>query len=577
MHNDADTYIRKSIYKRFGRLLRPVATWVLILLMALSLVSCTEANPFPFPEKIESDASSDSGEEDGTSDGNTEGILPGKDGTDSSGGSDPASGASGADETDGGVETEIPSSGEPEPGADGPLSGDAGSGTGNDVPLTGSSGDAESAEDVVVERPLYVGSDAVFLEAGGITDIEIPAGNRAWAVLLNSGEDWTDGDMHDAKYTVEAPVDKALGRYSVTSPGYEYYAGAERLVWRDMNRCTGGTCDAYEFGRDDDAGIIFMIDASMASEYADNAKALVTTLYGQYPRALPDNVLRNAETLAGMTPATLYSENGIRYLLVLFTDFGYGSENTYGVYSTACQILGTCPSVNVNGRAFTPSERAAWDLGTTVAHEYSHFLESYGRQRATGRPGFGCHLTAEGYADWSAMKSTGRSPLSEANYLAFWLEDGNLWHPVKELVSSDDIPLRMADYGLGCLFWDKLYTDNGIDAVRDTIGYTGGDLGGFERSTGMNFGIWFREAVMDVLESVGMTGYDDASEEYLDGYRLDWIWNVVTDYLGPAEMGTTTVSMTSTGIRVVPLPEGTWAFGYEGADECVLFSLPKPE
>ena len=575
---------------QYGRINRAVSIFIMAIMVTLFLPSCTEANPFPFPEE--------------KTYGESEGQTPAadtspSDGTVSEGdnGSSAGSGTAEDPEPDspthpqpetpdtetGNIGTDVgEEAGEETPGSNP----DAPSGNESAMPEGGgASGGTEGgsgAGNVVIKKPVPVGTNAVFIEPGAPVEIDIPSGNRAWAILVNSGEDWTDGRLQNARYTVEAPEEKALkalGRYSITMPGYEYYAGVERLVWRDMNRVSGGTCDAYEYARDVDAGVIYLIDATMSTECANGMKTLVTDLHEKYPEAFPAASLRNAEDLAGLHPTTLYRENGQRYLFVLLTDFGQDTEDTLGVYSTSCQLLGTYPAININARAFrtkATAESDVWNFGTTVVHEYSHFLESYGRQQSTGRPGFGCHLTAEGYADWSAMKSTGRSPLSESGYLLFWLEDGNLWHPSVEHISTDGLSLRLADYGLGCLLWDKLHTECGDDAVRETLSYTGGDLGGFEAATGTDFGIWFREAVMDVIESVGATGIDDGSEDYLIGYRLNRIWNVVTDYLDPAAVGTTTVPMTSTGVKVVPLPEGTWAFGYEGADECLLFSLPKP-
>lgn len=571
-------------HPQYGRGVRITFIFIMTIMMTFFLYSCTEANPFPFPEeKIYGDAegpdpATDIKPSEGTASEDNNGTSAGSGSEEGTGTGSPVypqpeipntETESGGTDVAGGAGEEVPGTGPESGSGDNPETTEGGESSG------GTAGDT-GAGSVVIKKPVPVGSDAVFIEPGTPVEIDIPSGNRAWAILVNSGEDWTDGGLHNAKYTVEAPEEKALVRYSTTLPGYEYYAGVERLVWRNMNRVSGGTCDAYEYGRDEGAGVIYLIDATMSTEYATNMKTLITDLHEKYPGAFSADTLRNAEDLAGIYPTTLYRENGRRYLFVLLTDFGQDTEDTLGVYSTSCQLLGTYPAININGRAFKTTESDAWNFGTTIAHEYSHFLESYGRQQSTGRPGFGCHLTAEGYADWSAMKSTGRSPLSEAGYLAFWLEEGNLWHPSAEHISGDGFSLRLADYGLGCLLWDRLYTEYGDAAVKKTLGYTGGDLGGFEASTDTDFGIWFREAVLDVIESIGATGIDDGSEDYLMGYRLDWIWNVVTDYLGPAATGTTTVPMTGTGVKVVPLPEGTWAFGYEGADECLLFSLPKP-
>lgn len=411
----------------------------------------------------------------------------------------------------------------------------------------------------------------LFVESGDRTEIEIPDGWTGYAVLMNDGSNWKSGATETVSYTVEGDEDKALVITSsaITAPEYE----AGRLIWNGMPKNTGGSCNAYEYARDDSTGIIYMFDRALSSEQQANMGKLLEILYYNCGEALPDNSLRNAESTAGTTPRTLYTEDGNRYLFVLFTDMGAGMEYTLGVFGTIGQIYGTYPSVDINAAAFGASTGNAWQLSTTIVHEYSHFLESYIRMSKTGRPGFGTHLLTEGFADWSAATNAGHKKTEEANYIALWMEDGNLWHPTVEKNTAHGVSLRLADYGIGCMLWDRIAYEYGEDGVRNILRSCAEDFSGLETVVGRDFGVWYDRSVMDLLMAVGADDRSGRDVSYLEDYQLRWVWDCVSDYIGASPVGTTTVTMTTTGTKIVRLPDSAYAFTATGVDRCILFAL----
>lgn len=506
--------------------------------------------------------------------------TPVKDNNDNTGGNDGNESEDGGDKKD---------EGDTEPGTSGSgTSGETGDTTGGDeTEGSGSEADKEdtppstSGETPSEDEPTppaikeiaVLGTDMLFVGSGDRTEIEIPYGWTGYAVLMNDGSNWQSGATENVSYTVEGDEDKALVITSSAITAPEYEAGTNRLIWNNMPKNTGGKCDAYEYARDNATGIIYMFDTALSSEQKEDMGKLLETLYYECGEALPDNSLRNAESTAGTTPRTLYKEDGSRYLFVLFTDFGASMEYTLGVFGTIGQIYGTYPSVDVNAAAFGTSKSSAWQLSSTIVHEYSHFLESYIRMNKTGRPGFGPHLLTEGFADWSAATNTGHTKTEEANYIGLWMEEGNLWHPTMEKSTPYGVSLRLADYGLGCMLWDRIAYEYGDEGVRKILSSCAEDFSGLETVVGRDFGVWYDRSVMDILMAVGADDRSGRDVSYLEDYQLRWVWDTISDYIGASPVGTTTVTMTTTGTKIVRLPDSAYAFTATGADRCILFAL----
>lgn len=549
----------------------------MFVLMTVSLQSCSLNFHFPendgsSQEQGEKPSQEQGGQNQTGESGNTENS-----GNDGEGDENGGAGNAGTGETD--SEGENPAGGENPSGGESAGTGTqegegSGTGSGNEGENQKPSPEEEEVPDPVTPPVSVLGTDMIFAEDGQRIEIEIPSGWTGYAVLMNDGTGWKDDSFQTAYYTIEGMEDKAI-TYSTgkTSPEYAMINGTERLVWKDMPKSMGGRCNAYEYGRDDRTGIIYMFDTAMSSSLQKKMGDLLDTLYFICPEALPHDSLRKAEENAGTVPLTLFTENGKRYLFVLFTDLGEGMESTLGVYGTVFQIYGTYPAVNINAGAFSPTNSDAWKLATTTVHEYSHFLESHLRMEKTGRPGFGPHLLSEGYADWSALVSAGHSKTEEANYIAFWMQAGNMWHPVREYCWEDGNSLRLADYGLGCLLWDRIAHENGSAGVKAVIGSAKDDFSGVEKVTGKDFGTWFDRSAMDVLLAVGADDGSGRDVSYLDDYRLRWVWDCVSNYIGESPVGKGSVKMTRTGIRMIRLPSSAYAFTATGADRCVLFAL----
>ena len=90
---------------------------------------------------------------------------------------------------------------------------------------------------------------------------------------------------------------------------------------------------------------------------------------------------------------------------------------------------------------------------------------------------------------------------------------------------------------------------------------------------GRDFGVWYDRSVMDILMAVGADDRSGRDVSYLEEYQLRWVWDTISDYIGASPVGTTTITMTTTGTKIVRLPDSAYAFTATGADRCILFAL----
>lgn len=345
-----------------------------------------------------------------------------------------------------------------------------------------------------------------------------------------------------------------------------------KVVWKNFTFNNGKYTKNYkEIYTDTTNKIIYLIDSD---KYQDDSAAMVIINYlynneGSWTK-MPSDLLATLQSKVATVNDTFPNKNYLfnksetdkGYFFVFMDKFvdrgwsssvgGYFSSDIYSsdVENTpyAAFYLNTCSSFTGNVD-FAETElslddnqlliyQIADNFVKTLAHEYTHYLESDYKHTQKYTNTSSIHFLSEGYANYIAAKGTEDTSFSKLGVYMSELLGG---HKIYEPKDSDDV-----SYGLGHLFFAYIEGKYGADVPSKIMRDDKAVFTAVEAETGKTFGEVYNDFILNLILSgytsgVSVNGttygnmnfakykaWDSTNGKYVDEHGFETIYSKVS-------------------------------------------------
>ena len=301
-----------------------------------------------------------------------------------------------------------------------------------------------------------------------------------------------------------------------------------KVVWNNFSFDDGQYIKNYrELYTDKDNKIIYLLDSTYSVSDNSPARKLIDYMYNnpqsdaKMPRDLLLTLQKTVAEPGDSFPNKSYlfnkSATDTGYFFVIMDKFqnrgwpysvgGYFSSDIYSGKAEnvpyAAFYLNTCSSFT-GGQDFAEAELSnfygcASNFISTLAHEYTHYLESDYKYTKDFANKNSIHFLSEGYANYIAGKGTGDTTFGGGK-LGIYMSELLGGHKIYEPKDSDD-----TSYGLGHLFFAYIEDKYGADKPSKIMTDDSKLLLNVEKVTGKKFRDIYEDFILNLIFS-GYTG-----------------------------------------------------------------------